>query len=305
MTSPRSAPVDRPPEGFLPLPRVPGPPPPLVVAYGVGVDSTAMLIGMHARGIRPDLILFADTGSEKRETYAYLPVMARWLAQVGFPPIVVVRKVVTRFKNAPYDTLEGNCLSNSTLPGLAFHKKSCSVKWKKEPQDKYVNNWAPARLAWLRGQKVTKAIGYDAGKKDARRAWRLTDDAKYHYIYPLRDWGWDRERCQAEIRAAGLPVPMKSACFFCPASQPEEIRWLAEEHPDLAQRIVAIEARAASKLRKAAGLWWGESMTTFLRDEGLLRRLPVLPSNELGTHPLGRHYPPGQAFRDCDACPGT
>ena len=42
---------------------------PLVVSYGMGVDSTAMLIGMAQRSIRPDLILFADTGGEKPETY--------------------------------------------------------------------------------------------------------------------------------------------------------------------------------------------------------------------------------------------
>lgn len=33
---------------------------PLVVAYGMGVDSTALLVGLHQRGLRPDLILFAD-----------------------------------------------------------------------------------------------------------------------------------------------------------------------------------------------------------------------------------------------------
>ena len=35
---------------------------PLVVSYGLGVDSTAMLIHLQQQGIRPDLILFADTG---------------------------------------------------------------------------------------------------------------------------------------------------------------------------------------------------------------------------------------------------
>ena len=41
-------------------------PMPLVVHYGAGVDSTAMLVGMAQRGITPDLILFADVGAEKR-----------------------------------------------------------------------------------------------------------------------------------------------------------------------------------------------------------------------------------------------
>src|SRR5262249_20095839 len=56
------------------------------VAYGAGVNSTAMLIGLYRMGIRPDRILFADTGGENPETYAYLPVIQRWLASLGVPP---------------------------------------------------------------------------------------------------------------------------------------------------------------------------------------------------------------------------
>jgi hypothetical protein len=36
---------------------------PRVLAYGMGVDSTALLIELHARGEAPDLVLTADTGS--------------------------------------------------------------------------------------------------------------------------------------------------------------------------------------------------------------------------------------------------
>jgi len=35
-----------------------------VVAYGGGTNSTAMLIWMYEQGMRPDLILFANTGGE-------------------------------------------------------------------------------------------------------------------------------------------------------------------------------------------------------------------------------------------------
>ncbi len=59
----------------------------------------------------------------------------------------------------------------------------------------------------------------------------------------------------AEIAAAGLPVPMKSSCFFCPAMQPAEVRWLVENHPDMADRIVAMETAAAPNLVKIEGLW--------------------------------------------------
>jgi hypothetical protein len=101
---------------------------PLVVAYGLGVDSTALLIEFSRRAIRPDLILFADTGGEKPETYAYLGVIQPFLARVGFPPVITVRY---RPKRAPYSTLEGQCLHTKTLPSLAYGGKSCSLKYKK------------------------------------------------------------------------------------------------------------------------------------------------------------------------------
>lgn len=78
---------------------------PLVVAYGLGVNSTALLVEFVRRGIRPDLFLFADTGGEKPETYAYLPVVQRYLRRVKFPPVVTVRYEP---KTATYRTLEGS-----------------------------------------------------------------------------------------------------------------------------------------------------------------------------------------------------
>jgi hypothetical protein len=64
---------------------------PLVIADGLGVNSTGLLIGLSRAEVRPDLILFADTGSEKPETYAYLDIRRQWLRRVGFPDLIVVR----------------------------------------------------------------------------------------------------------------------------------------------------------------------------------------------------------------------
>jgi hypothetical protein len=36
-----------------------------IVSYGGGTNSTAMLIGLWQRGVKADLILFADTGGGK------------------------------------------------------------------------------------------------------------------------------------------------------------------------------------------------------------------------------------------------
>ena len=50
------------------------PRPPVIAAWGMGLDSTAMIIEWIARGRPLDLVLTADTGSERPETYDYLPI---------------------------------------------------------------------------------------------------------------------------------------------------------------------------------------------------------------------------------------
>jgi hypothetical protein len=131
------------------------------VAYGAGVNSTALLVEFVRRGIRPDLILFADTGGEKPETYAYLPVIRRYLKTVGFPSLVTVRYEP---KTAVYHTLEAQCLHTGTLPSLAYGGKSCSLKYKRTPQDKYILARYP--VAKQPGKRVVRAIGFDATKRD-------------------------------------------------------------------------------------------------------------------------------------------
>src|SRR5947208_1113570 len=101
-----------------------------------------MLVEFAQRGIRPDLILFADTGGEKPETYRYLDVIRPFLFEVGFPDVIVVRY---RPKWAVYHTLEEQCLHTGTLPSLAYGGKSCSIKYKRGPQDLFVQSWPPAQ----------------------------------------------------------------------------------------------------------------------------------------------------------------
>lgn len=272
----------------------------------MGVDSLAMLVGLHRRGLRPDAVLHADTGDEHPETVTYREERRRWLREVGFPELTIVRRAPARTDgrgrarrdgSAPeaYTTLSENCIANKTLPSLAFGFKGCSVKWKIEPQNAWTRRWKPAQNAWERGQRIVKLIGYDAGPKDSRRAHELGSDDRYTYLYPLREWGWDRERCIVEIQREGLPVPRKSACVMCPASKPHEIAELVRDHPELADRICAIEDAARPYLTNVEGLWRTTvkglrkgsvarpgSMATFIRDlqanpEKLRLYLPVLP----------------------------
>lgn len=233
---------------------------PLCVCCGVGVDSVAMLVGLEQRGQRPDLITFADTGGEKPETYLYVPILQQWLRDVGFPQLQVCRY---KPKKPTYTTLMGNCLANETLPSLAFGFKSCSIKWKRDAQEPLRRRLPENVRAWSDGMKVIKAIGFDAREEYRTYAGTPEESTEYDYWYPLQDWGWDREHCSRVIADAGLPVPVKSACFFCPASKKHEIEWLRQNHPDLHALAVAMEQRYRSGKH-----WRGDTATT----KGLGRR---------------------------------
>ena len=52
---------------------------------GESCPSTAMLIAMFKRGIRPDIITFADVGGEKPGTYEFIPLFTQWLRDRDFP----------------------------------------------------------------------------------------------------------------------------------------------------------------------------------------------------------------------------
>jgi hypothetical protein len=279
----------------------------------MGVDSTALLVGLSERGIRPDAILFADVGSEKPITYEYgRTIMPEWLKSVGFPQITWVKYQPKNFKNwPPYSSLEENCLTNSTLPSLAFGFKSCSQKWKIAPQDKWTAHWQNARQAWAEGLKVKKYIGYDSGPADIRRRNHLGSNEHdlFSYEYPLIEWGWDREKCKAAITAAGLPVPEKSSCYFCPATKPHELHSMPK---DLLRRIVMIETRAAPRLGKVEGLWRSSTktrpgrMTDYIKSQKLIDPEEVDSIiNSTPTEAIYQHQIPNwQSFITsvCDGC---
>lgn len=227
---------------------------PLVVACGIGVDSIAMLVGLHQHHERPDLILFADTGDEKLQTYAYIPIINTWLLGVGFPTITVVKNArpVSGDKS-----LSDSCLRLGTLPALAYGRHQCSTVWKLDPQHKFIKTWPPAMQARAAGLPVITCIGYDAGPRDSCRQYKAQGKESPGFVnrFPLIEWGWDRDRCKREITDALLPVPMKSACFHCPASKKFEIAWLRENQPEQFAKALRMEDAARSRgLKTIVGL---------------------------------------------------
>lgn len=222
----------------------------LAVSFGGGTNSTAMLCGLRERGIRPDVIIFADTGGELPHTYEHTALMN---AQTQVWWGVEIQTVYPTRKGQPI-TLEQDCENKGLLPAISYGRRSCSQRFKHEPMEKRLKELAKAAGV----TEIRKAIGYDAGEghrgRNAPESAMLAKGIRETYWYPLREWGWGRAECEAAIARHGLPLPGKSSCFFCAARKPSEVLRLRDEHPDLMARALAMEAKAQARHRSKIGL---------------------------------------------------
>ena len=213
-----------------------------IVAYGGGTNSTALLIECVNRGIPVALILFADTGGERPETYDYIKLFSQWLVDHNYPEITFVSEK---------QTLEEDCLKRKALPGIAYGFKSCSEHYKIRPQKRY-----------LKAQGIkdyTSIVGIDAD--EAHRAVR--DDV----WYPLLEWDMGRAECIDTICKSGLPQPGKSSCYFCPSMRSSEIRRLNITNPELIKRALAMEENA--QLTQVKGLGRSYSWKSLLATDDM------------------------------------
>lgn len=222
---------------------------PLVIAYGGGLNSDAVLCGLRERDIVPDLILFADTKGEHPHTYDHMRIIDAFTRLWWNLPIMTVRKLY----KGEHEGLEGECIRKSLLPALAYGKKGCSVKHKIEPQTRYTKKWMDSGNI----KTIRRVIGYDAG--EGHRAVGKTEEnlkrgRKVINWYPLIEWQWRREDCASVVKRHGIPLAMKSACFFCPSSKRSEVLRLRDEYPALLERALAMEDRAQATVTTKRGL---------------------------------------------------
>lgn len=72
--------------------------------------------------------------------------------------------------------------------------------------------------------------------------------------YPLIDLRLTRADCVRIIEAAGLPVPPKSSCWFCPFARPQDWERQRREQPELFEQSANLEATVNNERAKFAGL---------------------------------------------------
>lgn len=228
-----------------------------VVSFGGGVNSTALLAELANQQVKLRAILFSDTGGEKPETYSHVEYMSKWCIDRGMPEITVVRAKIT---------LEQDCENRETLPSKAFGFGTCSARFKLDPQFKWCKD---------NGVFPTWLVGIHAG--ESRRATRLETTHGHPVRYPLIEWNWGQKECLDAIDRAGIPRPVKSACFFCPSTKRHEVLQLKAEHPDLYERAVEMERAAleAGNLQTVKGLGRNWSWDELGKADAMQIRLPI------------------------------
>jgi len=212
-----------------------------IVSFGGGTNSTAMLIGLQERGERPDVITFADTGSEHEYTYRHIAEMEVWLLGAGFPGITIVKP--TQPKMVEDGSLFNECVRLGRLPSKAYGNGSCSMKWKIEPQN--IFNRKLANQKGIDLKDITRLVGYDADEYHRyEKAIALQDRQPTKLRFPLIEWDWGRDECIEAIKRAGLSQPGKSSCVMCPSMKRHEILALRKNYPDTLAAVLEMEKRA-------------------------------------------------------------
>jgi hypothetical protein len=253
-----------------------------VISYGGGVQSTGLLVLAAQRRIDFPVFLFANVGddSEDPATLDYVDRVAKPYAAAHGIELVELRRTL---RDGRTETLYGRL----TRPG----SRSLPIPVR-------MSNGAPGTRAcsdfkirvigrWLRAHGASAAapatVGIGISLDEIERVNNRRAQPHERPVYPLLDHEPPLRRvdCERLIVAAGLPVPGKSACFFCPLRRPERFAEMRRDRPDLFARACELESLLNAR-RAALGkdpVW----LTRFNRPlvEAVVEAQQTLP----GLHP--------------------
>ena len=192
-----------------------------------GKDSSAMAVYMREKV--PEMeYFFCDTGAELPETYAYLDKLE---VTLGKP---IARLNSTKGFDHYFELYRG------ALPSPSM--RWCTKKMKIEP----IEDWV--------GQD--EVISYVAIRADeSNRKGYVSTKPNIQARFPFVEDGIDHAGVLEILEKAGIGLPdyyswrTRSGCYFCFYQRKSEWVGLAENHPDLFEKAVAIE----SKVRQASG----------------------------------------------------
>ena len=211
-----------------------------VCSYGGGVQSTALLVLAAQGELDITTFLFANVGDDSEH-----PATLRYVREVAMPyaaahGLEIIELHYTR-KNGEQETLLQNITKpsqkgevipirlGSGKPGI----RACTTTWK----IRTIGTWMRAHGASKAHPGVT-AIGISL---DEFQRMKPSQEAYRTNAYPLIDRRMNRQDCINTIARAGLPIPPKSSCWFCPFHRMSKWQEMAVSEPVLFQKSVDLE----------------------------------------------------------------
>lgn len=221
------------------------------ISFGGGQQSTALLILAARREIDFPLFIFANVGddSEHPATLQYFAEYAQPFAAEHGIELAEVDWVGQRGPRAgEHRTLYGDLTrSDSTSIDIPVHmtgggpsNRKCTGRYKIE---------VVARELARRGatEDDPAIVGMGISLDEIERANDRSPIPHERVTYPLLELGLRRTDCQRIIRSAGLPIPRKSACWFCPMKKPAEWLDMRRDEPELFAKACDLEAQLIAR----------------------------------------------------------
>lgn len=247
------------------------------VSYGGGVQSTALLVLAAQRRIDFPLFLMANVGddSEHPATLDYVRRVAQPYASAQGIELVVLERIK---RDGTAETVWSRVMregsTSQTIPVYLGNgmpgSRSCTVDFKVKVTGRELK-----RRGATAESPATVGIGISVD--EIHRANNRRTLPHERIVYPLLDLRLRRDDCMRIIREAGLPIPPKSSCFFCPFHRAVTWQDMARDEPHLFEMACQLEetlnARQDSAGKPHVHLTrFGQPLRTLFRDDA-----PVLP----------------------------
>lgn len=227
-----------------------------VFSYGGGVQSTAALVLAAQGKIDFPTFLFANVGddSEHPTTLRYVREIAMPFAEEHSIDLRETRRIFRRgHRKDQHETLYQLLLRDEKSVSIPARMSSSGAPGRRQCTSDYKVGWIDYVLRQMGATKEQRAvIGLGISLDELQRMSSDDPDLVSTKEYPLIDLRLTRSDCINIIQRAGLPVPPKSSCWFCPFHSIARWREMKEHEPELFERAVALE-RLKNDHRHALG----------------------------------------------------
>lgn len=221
-----------------------------IFSYGGGVQSTAALVLAAQGELACDTFLFANVGDDSEN-----PATLRYVRDVAMPYAsahgINLVELQRHRKTGEIETLYGRLTRpNSKSIGIPVRlagsgapaNRNCTTDFK----IRVIASWC-YRHGARKATPATTMLGISLDEFQ-----RMRNDSGISYTrlaYPLIERRMSRQDCINVIARAGLSVPPKSSCWFCPYHRLSVWREMRDKEPELFAKAVALEASLTTRAK--------------------------------------------------------